>query len=213
MSGSPLEALESASRGAGPPPHGGPRKEHRHVVRPGPSMSGMRPRVRGRTHLHLRVVLRPARGQLRLRRDPRRHQPGEDRRRPAGDLAVRRPAARRLQPGRRPRRRLHAARTCRSPGGGARTRRGLGQERHAQPDELVQGPRRVGCAVEGARVRLQDGRVRVDRQPRQLGRGARRARRAAQLRVHPRRPRAGEGRHHRGVRRQRRRDRRATTTT
>ena len=77
-----------------------------------------------------------------------------------------------------------------------------------EPDELVQGPRHVGRAVEGARVRLQDRGLRVDRQPRQLGRRARGARRAAQLRVHPREPRAGQDRHDRGLRRQRRRDRR-----
>ena len=40
---------------------------------------------------------------------------------------------------------------------------------------------------QGARVRVQGRGVRVDRQPRELGRRARRARRAAQLRVHPRR--------------------------
>ena len=45
----------------------------------------------------------------------------------------------------------------------------------------------VGRAVEGARVRVQGRRVRVHRQPRQRGRRARRARGAAQLRVHPRR--------------------------
>ena len=50
--------------------------------------------------------------------------------------------------------------------------------------------------------------VRVDREPRELGGGARGARRAAQLRVHPREPRAGQGRHDRGVRRQPRGDQR-----
>ena len=87
-------------------------------------------------------------------------------------------------------------------------RRGLGQERHAQPDELVQGPRRLGRVEQGARVRLQGRGVRVDRQPRQLGRRARRARRPAQLRVHPVEPRAGQDRHDVGLRRQRRGDRR-----
>ena len=50
--------------------------------------------------------------------------------------------------------------------------------------------------------------VRVDGQPRELGRRARRARGAAQLRLHPRGPRAGQDRHDVGLRRQRRRDRR-----
>ena len=90
----PLEALESASREAGrPTPTEDRREEHRRVVRPGTSVPGVRPRLRGRTRLHLRVVLRPARGRLRLRRHRRGDQPREDRRRAASDLALRRPAA------------------------------------------------------------------------------------------------------------------------
>ena len=100
------------------------------------------------------------------------------------------------------------ARARRPPRGRARPRRGVDQERHHEPDELVQGPRHRGRAVEGARVRLQGRGVRVDRQPRQRGRGPRRARRAALVRVRPRQPRAGQDRHDRGLRRQRRRDRR-----
>ena len=174
----------------------------------GTPMSRVRPRVRGRADLHLRVVLRTARGHLRLRRDPVVDQPGEDRGRAAEHLAVRRSAARRSGQRRRPRRRVHAPRARRAPRRRARPRRGLDQERHAQPDQLVQGPRHVGRAVEGGGVRLQDRGVREHRQPRQLRRGARGARRAPQLRVHPRRPRAGQDRHDGGVRRQRRRDRR-----
>ena len=134
-------------------------------------------------------------------------QPREDRGRPAQPVALRRSAAGRVRPVGRSRHRLHAARARRPARGRARPRRGLDQERHAQPDELVQGPRRLGRAEQGARVRLQGRGVRVDRQPRELRRRARGARRAAQLRVHPVEPRAGQGRHHRGLRRQRRRDR------
>ena len=105
-------------------------------------------------------------------------QPREDRGRPAQPVAVLRPAAGRARPVGRPRHRLHAARARRPARGRARPRRGLGQERHAQPDQLVQGPGRLGRAEQGARVRLQGRGVRVDRQPRQLGRRARRARRA-----------------------------------
>ena len=113
-----------------------------------------------------------------------------------------------LRPVGRSRHRLHAARARRPARRRARPRRGVDQERHAQPHELVQGPGRLDRAEQGARVRLQGRRVRVHRQPRQLGRGARGARRSAQLRVHPVEPRAGQDRHHVGLRRQRRRDRR-----
>ena len=166
----------------------------------------VRSRVRRRTGVHVRVVLRPARGRVRLRRDRRVGHTREDRGRPAQPLALRRPAAGRGRRRGRSRHRLHAARARRPARGRARPRRGVGQERHAQPDELVQGPRRVGRAEQGARVRLQGRGVRVDGQPRELGRRARGARRAAQLRVHPRRSRAGQDRHDRGLRRQPRRD-------
>ena len=78
----------------------------------------------------------------------------------------------------RPRRRLHAAGAGRPPGRRARPRRAVGQERHGQPDRLVQGPGRVGRAHQGARARLQGRGLRVDRQPGQLGRRPRRPRRA-----------------------------------
>ena len=94
-------------------------------------------------------------------------QPGEDRRRARSRIwryADLLPG--RAQPRGRPRRRLHAARARRPPRRRARPRRGVDQERHAEPDELVQGPGHVGRAVEGARVRVQDRGVRVDGQPR-----------------------------------------------
>ena len=58
----------------------------------------------------------------------------------------------------------------------ARARGGVDQERRRQPDPLVQGPGRRGGAGEGARARLRDRRLRLDRQPRQRGRRARRGR-------------------------------------
>ncbi len=158
--------------------------------------------------LHVRVVLRPARGRVRLRGDRGRHEPREDRGRPGQSLALRRPAPGRVRPVRRPRHRLHPVGAGRPPGGRARARRCLDQERHAQPDQLVQGPGRVDRAEQGARVRFQGRGVRVHRQSRQLGCRARRARGLAQLRVHPVEPGAGQGRHDIGLRRQRRRDRR-----
>ena len=56
--------------------------------------------------------------------------------------------------------------------------RGVGQERRRQPDALLQGPRRLGRRHAGPRARLPDDRVRLDRQPGELGRGPRRGARA-----------------------------------
>ena len=155
---------------------------------------GLRCRECGREYdvapdLHLRVVLRPARGRLRLRRDRRGDQPREDRRRARSSIwryADLLPVD--AQPGGRPRRRLHAARAGRPPRRRARPRRGVDQERHRATRRTRSRTASSSVALsQGARVRLQGRGVRVDRQPRQLGRRARRARRAAQLRVHPRR--------------------------
>ena len=104
-------------------------------------------------------------------------QPREDRGRPREPVALRRPAAGRVRPVGRPRHRLHAAGARRPARRRARPRRGLDQERHAQPHQLVQGPRRLDRAEQGARVRVQGRGLRVHRQPRQLGRRARGARR------------------------------------
>ena len=71
-------------------------------------------------------------------------------------------------------------------------RRGLDQERRRQPDPLVQGPGRRRRAGEGARARLRDRRLRLDRQPRQRGRRPRGGGRARLLRLRPRRPRGAE---------------------
>ena len=96
--------------------------------------------------------------------------------RPARPAAARPDAARARRPARR----------------AARPRRGLGQERRRQPDPLVQGPRGRGRDREGARARLRDRRLCLDRQPRQRGRRPRRGRRARLLRLRPRRPRGAE---------------------
>ena len=78
----------------------------------------------------------------------------------------------------------------------ARRAGGLGQERHRQPDALVQGPRGGRGAGEGARARLRGRGVRLDRQPGQRGRRPRRRGRARVVRVHPVRPRGAEGARH-----------------
>ena len=110
-SGLPLEALESVEkRRCSSRPT---MEDQTNGIRSWPAMSGMRPRVRGRPDLHLRVVLRAARGGLRLRRDRGGDQPREDRRGAPVDLALRGPASHGPQPGRRPRCRLHAARARR----------------------------------------------------------------------------------------------------
>ena len=80
-------------------------------------------------------------------------------------------------------------------------RAGVGQGRLGQPDALVQGPRRVGRDHRRARARLRAHRVRVDRQPGQLGGRARGAHRHAVDRVRAGRPRAAEDRPERDLRR------------
>ena len=91
MSGSPLEVLESASRGEGRPPHGGPRKERRRVVRTGTSMPGVRARVPGRAAARASAASGRSRSATTTRRSARRS------------------AARRSPPGRR---RSGATPTC-----------------------------------------------------------------------------------------------------
>ena len=106
--------------------------------------------LRRRADPRLRVLLRPPRGRLRLRADRPGHQPRTDRGGAAIDLAVRRPPARlRGDAARRPRCRLHAARSGAASGGRARHQRSLAEERHRQPDVLLQGPRRLRRADEG----------------------------------------------------------------
>ena len=101
--------------------------------------------------------------------------------------------------------RLHAADPRRPARRAARPARGVGQERRRQPDALVQGPRRLGRRHAGARARLRDDRLRLDRQPRQLGRRPRRGAGHGLLRLHPRRPRGAEDPRHGRLRHQARR--------
>ena len=156
--------------------------------RAGSAMSGVRPRVRRRADLHLRVVLRPARGRLRLRRDRAADQPREDRGRAALASGATPICCR---PTRNPAVDLGAGFTPLVRADRLAAELGLGEvwikNDTVNPTNSFKDRVVVGRAVEGARVRVQGRGVRVDRQPRQLGRRARRARRAAQLRVHPRR--------------------------
>ena len=113
---------------------------------------------------------------------------------PAEPVALRRPAAGGGPGRRRPAAaRPHAARARRPAGRAPRPGRGVGQERHRQPDALVQGPRRGDRGAGGARARLRHARLLLDREPRQRRRRPRRRARAAELRLHPVRPRGAEG--------------------
>ena len=163
-------------------------------------LPGVRPDLPARGALRLRALLRTAGGRLRPRRPRRRRGEAQDPGRPGGHLALRR-----LPPARRPSARSAAAgpdpagarRPARGP---ARDRRALDQERRRQPDPLVQGPRGRGGAGEGARARLRDRGLRLDRQPRQRRRGPRRGGRARVLRLRARRPRGAEAARNRGLR-------------
>ncbi len=168
------------------------------------AVQGVQGGVSARGAVRLREVLRAARGRLRPQphRRRRRRAAPPDPGRTAEHLALRRlPAARGRPSGtvgtarlaRRPAGRLHAADSSRPPRRAARPARGLGQERRGEPDALVQGPRRLGRGRACARARLRDDRLRIDRQPRQLGRRARRRARPGLVRVHPLRPRGAEG--------------------
>ncbi len=87
------------------------------------------------------------------------------------------PARRRTH--RRPAGRRHPAHPRRPTRRRARCRTAVDQERRGQlPDAVVQRSRRLGRAVEGPRVRHENGRLRQHRQPREQRRRARRARRA-----------------------------------
>ena len=108
---------------------------------------------------------------------------------------------------------LHAADPRRPAGRAPRPARGVGQERRRQPDPLVQGPRRLGRRRARARAGLRDDRLRLDRQPRQLGGRPRGGAGAGVLRLHPRRPRGAEGARDRRLRHQARRAWTAATTT
>ena len=82
----------------------------------------------------------------------------------------------------------------------ARPARDLDQERRGQPDALVQGPRRRRRDRQGAGARLRDGRLRLDREPRERGRRPRRRRRPRLLRLRALEPRGAEAARHRHLR-------------
>ena len=167
-----------------------------------------------RSDLHLRVVLRPARGRLRLRRD-RRRSARDDRgraRRALWRYSDLLPVAARR--GGRPRHRLHAARARRPARGRARPAASCGSRTTPRNPTNSFKDRVVSVALSKAlEFGFKVAACASHRQPRELGRRARGARRAAQRTCSSRRPRAGQGRHDRGLRRQRSSRSTATTTT
>ena len=70
----------------------------------------------------------------------------------------------------------------------------------AQPDALLQGPRRLGRRHARPRARLRHARLRLDRQPRELRRRPRRRARDGLLRPDPGRPRGAEAARDRDLR-------------
>ena len=116
-------------------------------------------------------------------------------RRPAHHLALPGPAAGQRRDAGRSRRRLHPAGAGRPPGGRARAGRAVDQGRHGQPDGLLQGPGGLGRADQGPPARVQGGRLRLHRQPGQLGGRPRRPGRHGVGGADPPRPRAGQGDH------------------
>ena len=114
------------------------------------------------------------------------HQPREDRIARQEPVALSRAAADRGRAAHRPLFGLHAARQSRPAREEARRPRAVSEGRLGQPsDVLLQGSRRLGCGHACGRARVQGVRLRVDGQPRQQRVGARRAPRAAVLRLHP----------------------------
>ena len=90
------------------------------------------------------------------------------------------------------RRGIHAADPRAQPRRRARAAQPVPEERHAESDRVVQGPRRQRRRDLGARARAHHDRVRQHRQPRQLGGRVRGARGTARRRRRPERPRARE---------------------
>ncbi len=145
--------------------------------------------------LLVRFLLWSARGLLRPRRRQGRRHPRVDHGRAQFHLALRRAAARPGCQARRPRRGLDAAAARLAPRRGARRRGTLAEGRHAQPDWLLQGPGRLGGAVERASPRLHDRGVRLNGKPGDVGGGARGLHRLAQRHAHPVGPREVQDRH------------------
>ncbi len=152
-----------------------PPEDPAHDVCPRARLPRVRSRCAAEPGPRLRALLRPPRGRLRLRRDPRGPDARPHRGGPSQHLALpRSPAARRRAAGRAPRGDDAA-------GARAEPRRGLGapralpqERRRLSPDLVLQGPRGLGGGEQGARARARHGGVRLDRQPRQLGRRPRR---------------------------------------
>ena len=167
-------------------------------------LQGVRGRLRPRGPLRLRPLLRPARGRLRARRrrtSSTRAGASRAGRRTSGATTTscrsraRQPRTRTgLPAGCTPL--MRADRLAAAPG----PARGVGQERRRQPHALLQGPRRLGRRHARPRARLHDARLRLDRQPRQLGRRPRRRAGDGHLRLHPVRPRGAEDPRHRHLR-------------
>ena len=148
----------------------------------------------------MRALLRPARGRIRPDRARRRVGQAPDPGRPADHLALRGLPAVRGPAYARAARGADSAAEGAAAGRGARAGGGVGQERHRQPDALVQGPRRRGGRGQGAGARLRGGGLPVHGQPRQRRGRALSGRRARLVRLHPGRPRGAEGARHRGLR-------------
>ncbi|CAA9240194.1 MAG: Threonine synthase, partial [uncultured Blastococcus sp.] len=164
--------------------------------RPGPGVPQLRRHVRADRRARLRRVLRSAGGRLRPRADAGGH-PRADPGGSAEHLALRRSAARRPRPGRpgEPRPGPDPAGARRPARRRARAHRWpLGEGRLGQPDALLQGPRRQPRRHRRQGPGLSQDRGCLDGQPGQLGGRARRTRRHPVLRLHPQRPRAGQGR-------------------
>ena len=103
--------------------------------------------------------------------------------------------------------RVDAAARRRSAGARARPGPAVDQGRHPEPVAQLQGPGRRRRRRAGRRVRRRGAGLRVDRQPGRCDRGRRGCPRAAGLRLHPGRPRAGQGRPRAGLWRDGRPDR------
>ncbi len=183
------------------------RSGRRHHRGDRPAVPWVRPPAAGHRHAPVRTLFRAARGHLRLRRRritrvARAHRGGA-----AHALALRRPAPRGRRRRRHSRRGVHTAGARPQPRRRARPARPPPQERHAEPHQLLQGQGGGDGAELGRAERVHNRGLRIDRQPRQLAGGVRGAGRAARGDLHPRRPRAAEGRRHRRVRRHHRADR------
>ena len=137
----------------------------------------------------------------------------EDRRRTADHLAVRRPAAGRPRVDAVTSCRLDAAAPRRPARRRARPRRGVVKDDTRNPTNAFKDRVVTVTLSEGARVRHEDRRVHVHRQPRERRSRQPTAHRAARLRVHPLRPRSGKVSHDLRVRAATSSRSTATTTT